>query len=106
MLRVNLDNKVFRSVGNSLNGEVSGDTTFRYRQQGNVIWAEYGGGAIVKGFLVGVVLDKAFEFTYQHVNHAGDIMTGKCKSTPEILTDGRIKLLSELISKWLDLFLV
>ena len=29
---------------------------------------------------------------YQHINKAGELMTGKCISVPEILPDGRIRL--------------
>ncbi len=95
MLRINLDNKVFRAIGNSLNGEVSGATKFHYRQKEDIIWAEYEGGDIKKGFLVGKVGPDAYHFTYQHVNASGDIMTGKCRSTPERLPDGRLRLHEE-----------
>jgi hypothetical protein len=29
---------------------------------------------------------------YQHVNTSGELMTGQCKSTPEVLPDGRLRL--------------
>lgn len=29
---------------------------------------------------------------YQHVNAEGELMTGICRSTPEVLADGRIRL--------------
>ncbi|WP_313187142.1 hypothetical protein [Sphingobacterium siyangense] len=35
---------------------------------------------------------------YHHINTAGEIMTGLCRSTPEILKDGRIRLHEEW--KW------
>lgn len=47
---LNLDNKKFVAVENTANGEVSSQTEFHYHQQGNMIWAEYGGGEILKGF--------------------------------------------------------
>ena len=49
---LNLDNKKFVAVENTANGEVSSQTEFHYHQQGNMIWAEYGGGEILKGFLI------------------------------------------------------
>lgn len=86
-------NKTFRSVTNTPNGEVSGDTLFHYHQQGNVVWADYGGGAIVKGFLIAVVQpDNTLDMRYEHVNTQGELMTGRCQSTPEHLPDGRIRL--------------
>jgi hypothetical protein len=29
---------------------------------------------------------------YQHVNARGELMTGQCRSTPEVLPDGRLRL--------------
>lgn len=90
---IDYNNRRFRSVSNSANGEVSGETLFHYHQEGNVAWAEYRGGAIILGNLIARVYeDGSLEFSYQHLNTDGQLMTGKCVSTPEILTDGRIRL--------------
>ena len=64
-------------------GEVSAQTIFSYHQQGNVIWAEYSGGSVVKGFLVGTMDEKhCLHFTYQHLNKAGEQKSGSCDSEP------------------------
>ena len=87
------DSKIFRSVANTANGEVSDETTFYYHQQDRIVWAEYAGGAIVKGFLIATVqADDRLDMRYQHVNQQGELMTGRCHSTPERLPDGRIRL--------------
>ncbi len=87
------DNKTFRSVTNTSNGEVGGDTLFHYHQQADIVWAEYAGGSIRKGFLIATVQpDNSLDMRYQHVNAQGELMTGSCRSTPELLTDGRIRL--------------
>ncbi|GAB4046546.1 n-acetylglutamate synthase [Spirosoma litoris] len=87
------NNKTFRSVTNTPNGEVSGDTLFHYHQEGQIVWAEYSGGSIVKGFLIATLLTgDCLDMRYQHVNTQGELMTGRCHSTPELLTDGRIRL--------------
>ncbi|SOD79015.1 n-acetylglutamate synthase [Spirosoma fluviale] len=86
-------NKTFRSVTNTDNGEVSSETLFHYHQENSIVWAEYAGGSIVKGFLIAVVQpDNSLDMRYEHVNKEGELMTGKCLSTPEFLTDGRIRL--------------
>ena len=91
--KINYDKRVFKSVQNSETGEVSGETTFYYHQKDNLVWAEYAGGEIVAGQLIAKVLeDNALEMRYQHLNKQGELMTGKCLSTPEILPDGRIRL--------------
>jgi hypothetical protein len=54
------------------------------------------GGIIKKGFLLGTVTQKGeLEFNYKHINKNNEIRTGKCKSIPEILEDGRIELSEE-----------
>ena len=87
------DNKTFRSVTNTSNGEVGDDTLFHYHQQADIVWAEYAGGSIRKGFLIATIQpDNSLDMRYQHVNIQGELMTGSCQSTPELLTDGRIRL--------------
>lgn len=90
---INYHQKTFQSIANTDNGEVGEQTLFHYQQKGNIVWAEYSGGVIVKGFLVAKVIENdALDMRYEHINSAGEIMTGKCSSTPEILPDGRIRL--------------
>ena len=93
MTQINYDNRRFVSVANAANGEVSGETIFHYHQQDRLVWAEYRGGAIVFGSLIAKV-DEAgcLEMRYQHLNTAGELMTGRCYSTPEVLSDGRLRL--------------
>ena len=92
-MKINYDQRVFKSVENSPTGEVSGDTTFYYHQKENLVWAEYSGGAIVFGQLIAKVAeDNSLEMRYQHLNVNGAMMTGKCFSTPEVLANGKIRL--------------
>lgn len=87
------DGKTFRSTENTPNGEVSSETLFNYHQDGNIVWAEYSGGDIVRGTLIATVQPgNELEMRYQHVNHSGELMTGRCRSTPEVLEDGRLRM--------------
>ena len=55
--------------------------------------ADYSGGDIVSGHLIAICdSEGALDMRYHHVNTSGKLMTGVCRSTPEILTDGRIRL--------------
>lgn len=91
--KINYNDRRFKSISNSPNGEVGGDTTFHYFQDGNVVWADYHGGDIVHGSLIATVDENGrLDMRYHHVNRLGELMTGKCRSTPEILPDGRIRL--------------
>lgn len=90
---INYDGRRFRSIANSPNGEASGATVFEYRQRGDALWGIYAGGAVRKGTLVAVVAaDGALDMRYQHLNDRGELMTGECRSTPELLPDGRLRL--------------
>ncbi len=93
MNQINYDNRRFVSANNSDNGEVTSETIFHYRQEGDLVWATYRGGAIVFGTLIAKVdNDDCLEMRYQHLNSAGELMTGTCRSTPEVLPDGRLRL--------------
>ncbi len=93
MTGINYNGRTFRSFSNTAEGEVDARTTFRYRQMGNIVWAEYAGGRIRLGQLLGLILpDGKLELRYQHVNETGELMTGLCLSTPEVLPDGRLRL--------------
>ena len=90
---MNYHNKKFKTVTNSASGETSGDTLFHYKQEGNILYADYAGGQIKKGHLIGTVDEEGkIRMSYHQVNLNGEIRTGECHSTPEILADGRIRL--------------
>lgn len=90
---INYDGRKFIPTSNSATGEVSGDTIFHYHQDGKVFWAEYAGGAVCKGFMVGMVQpDGGLVLSYQHLNTDDTIRSGRCVSVPELLHDGRLRL--------------
>ena len=85
--------RVFASVANTANGDVGGETVFHYHQDGDLVWADYAGGAVRKGHLLGTVGDDgALAFTYHHMRTDGRAMTGECRSTLTVLADGRYRL--------------
>lgn len=90
---INYHNKTFRPISNTENGETSSETVFVYKQEGNIITCEYSGGKIISGHLIGLAdKDGNIEIRYHQVNNKGELMTGICKSTPEVLTNGKIRL--------------
>ncbi|WP_242985374.1 MazG nucleotide pyrophosphohydrolase domain-containing protein [Vallitalea okinawensis] len=92
-MNINYNNKRFKSVINTDNGEVNHQTIFKYFQKDDLVWAEYSGGGITKGYLIANVDDTGnLDMRYQHVNSNGELMTGKCFSQPKVLEDGRIQL--------------
>jgi hypothetical protein len=90
---ISYNNKTFRPVQNTENGETSSDTLFYYHQVGNILTSEYSGGQIVKGHLIGIVSPEGMiDMRYHQVNQSGELMTGICVSTPELLPNGKIRL--------------
>lgn len=90
---IEFNNRVFTSVSSSENAEVNGETIFYYHQTGANITAQYKGGIITDGQIVGTITNEGrLEFRYQHMNIQGEFMTGVCFATPEVLPDGRIRL--------------
>lgn len=90
---IDYNNKVFRPVSNTENGETSNETVFVYKQTGNILTSEYSGGKILKGHLIGLVDESGnINMRYHQVNNKNELMTGICKSRPEILENGKIRL--------------
>jgi hypothetical protein len=93
MSDINYDNRYFVPKVNSANGEVNAGTLFHYRQRERVVWATYEGGDVQFGTLVARVSeDGSLDMRYSHVNREGELMTGHCRSVPEVLADGRLRL--------------
>lgn len=90
---INYNDKQFCAVANSDNGETSAETIFHYKQVGQILTAQYQGGKIVSGHLIGIVNQAGeIDMRYHQVNTEGQLMTGICRSTPEILANGKIRL--------------
>ncbi len=110
-VRVNYDGRIFQPVlapaapaGDAsgvpvqptAGGDVDEGTRFQYHQQGNVVWATYSGGRVRFGTLVATLKsDGALDARYQHVASDGTIKSGRCRSTPEFLSDGRLRIHEE-----------
>ncbi len=93
---MNYHNKKFRVISNTENGETTDETIFHYKQIENILTCEYSGGKIKVGHLLGIVdTDGNIDMRYYQINDKGQIMTGICLSKPEILPNGKIRLLEE-----------
>jgi hypothetical protein len=90
---MNYNDKIFRPISNTENGEISNQTLFHYKQEGNILTAVYSGGKIKFGHLIGLVDSSGnIEMRYHQVNDQNELMTGICQSKPEILNNGKIRL--------------
>lgn len=93
MTDIDYDGRVFCSVSNAAGGDVGSATRFQYHQTGRFVWATYAGGAVAFGTLLATVCDDGcLDMRYQHVTTAGERKAGRCRSTPDLLPDGRVRL--------------
>lgn len=91
--RINYNGKIFIPQRNTENGEVNEETIFCYFQENDLFWAEYSGGDVLKGHMIGTVDENGeLDFRYQHLNKDRQIKIGKCHSIPFILENGKIAL--------------
>ncbi len=91
--KMNYNDKKFRPICNTENGETSNETLFLYKQVENILTSEYSGGKIKYGHLIGLVDHLGnIKMHYHQVNDKDELMTGICISKPEILEDGKIRL--------------
>jgi hypothetical protein len=78
--------RVFQSVEHP-------DLTGHYHQDGDLVWAEFSGGSVSHGRLVGHrAANGCLELAYSYRLTSGDLVAGRCTSWPEVLPDGRIRL--------------
>jgi len=92
-MQFNYHNKKFRALSNSPTGEVDTELIFHYKQEGNVLSCNYSGANIIKGHLLGIVDEKGvINMQYHQINKQGILRSGKCTSTPEVLSNGKLRL--------------
>lgn len=93
---MNYNNRKFKPIANSKNGEVSNEMVFHYQQNGSILTCDYEGVKILKGHLIGLVDDFGnIQMSYHQINQDGELMTGICHSKPELLKNGKIRLHEE-----------
>lgn len=79
---------------------VDRSTVFQYRQQGELIEAEYAGGGVRLGRLVGVLNGETITHAYVQVNLANEVQSGRSTVEVRRLADGRLQLIDSW--QWQD----
>ncbi|MGC5362485.1 hypothetical protein ACPXCE_12535 [Streptomyces sp. DT24] len=87
-----LDGLVLSPVADQAPGQVSTRTRFTYHEEAGRIWAEYAGGDVVRGHLVGTRTADTLDFRYVQLTRDGATSSGHCVSTVVELADGRVRL--------------
>lgn len=64
-----------------------------YHQDGDLVWAEFAGGAVRSGRLIGTSdVHGTLDAAYCQVLVTGEVIAGRVTSTPTTLPDGRLRL--------------
>ncbi|WP_329340126.1 hypothetical protein OG866_32120 [Streptomyces sp. NBC_00663] len=87
-----LDGLVLAPVADQAPGQVGTRTRFTYHEKDGEIWAEYAGGDVVRGHLVGTREGDRLDFRYVQLKTDGTTSSGHCVSTVVELADGRVRL--------------
>ena len=92
MNQINLHNKKIILLDNSEKGEVSSKTIFEYQQNQNLITADYKGGTIRYGKIIGQLENEKIEMLYQCLTTDGVLMAGKAIADVSISAENKMKL--------------
>jgi len=90
-----LDGRTLAGVSNSDDGEVSGETTFHFEQDGERLYAHYSGGAVLDGHLVGTFDGDRWDIRYTQLNTDHETATGHSVGTVELLDDSYVRVEDE-----------
>jgi len=98
---MNLHGKTFRVLRNDGPGaEVTTDTVFHFRQEQiggqAIVHADYRGGGVVMGKLVGVLEGEKMRHCYVQVNAKGELQRGSSTDELELTPEGKLRL----IDRW------
>ena len=87
-----LDGLVLAPVSDQAPGQVGTGTRFAYHEEDGVVWADYAGGDVLRGHLVGTREGDRLDFRYVQLKHDGTTSSGHCVSLVVELPDGRVRL--------------
>jgi len=100
-LKLSLDNRVFVPVHNSENGVASGRTRFHFWQEGMVFYADYFGGDVREGHIIGQFTeDMEGDLLYHCLTTDKHLKAGKARAVFSIMEDGRLAF--DLDWEWIE----
>ena len=79
-------------IETSENGVVNQDTIFSFSHEGDLVYANYSGGQIAKGYLVGNLKGSKLEFSYCQVQVNRILDNGK-SNAELIIHNGKVRLI-------------
>lgn len=99
MKHFNFNNKKFALIQNSENGQVNTQTIFEYKQNGNLVTADYFGGTIKYGKIIADLQGDKLSMLYQCLTTDNELKAGKAIAEISVSENEKIKL--KLNWEWL-----
>jgi hypothetical protein len=91
-LAINFNNKRFALLENSEHGKVDASTIFEYKQEGDVVTAEYFGGTIKYGKIIAILHDQQLNMLYQCITVDNELKAGKAVADISFMEKNKLKL--------------
>ena len=96
-MKFNFEGKTFRVLRNDGPGaDVTLETRFHFRQQGSIVHADYSGGRIKVGKLLGLLEGSTMRHHYIQINHGDEFHSGHSTDEIRLTPEGKI----QLIDRW------
>ena len=92
MTKFNFNNKRFALIQNSDSGQVNSETVFEYKQEGNLVTADYFGGTIRYGKIIAVLKDDELIMLYQCLTTDNELKAGKAIAKISVTDIGKMTL--------------
>lgn len=92
MAEFDFNDKTFLLVQNTDNGQVNSETIFKYKQDGNLVTADYFGGSIKYGKIIADLQGDKLNMLYQCITNEYELKAGKALADITLTDKGKIKL--------------
>lgn len=92
MNKFDFNNKRFALIQNSDNGAVNTETIFHYKQEDNLVTADYFGGTIKYGKIIAELKDDKLNMLYQCLTIDNELKAGKAIAQITFTVNNKIKL--------------
>ncbi|MEN2414774.1 hypothetical protein [Flavobacterium mesophilum] len=92
MEEFNFNNKRFVLIQNSQSGQVNSETIFNYKQENNLITADYFGGTIKYGKIIAELQTDKLNMLYQCLTTDNQLKAGKATAQITLMENGKMKL--------------
>nr|WP_263323698.1 hypothetical protein [Neobacillus sp. Marseille-Q6967] len=91
---IDYHNKVFSCKNNKDNEDITIETLFFYKQNGEIVQAKYFGGNVKYGEIIGLVNEQgSLQGSFCHSTYTSQSYGGVCMFTPKRMEDTRVVLL-------------